>query len=217
MKILITGATGLAGAEAVREAIKDDKITSIVALVRRPLTLQHPKLQVVLHQDYLDYTGLESLFASCDACLWCLGISQTQVTKAEYEVITYDYTIAAAKAMQAANPTMTFVFLSGAGADSTEQSKTIFARVKGKAENSLIKMNWKKLYIVRPAGIRPINKNPNAAFANKIAAPLLPIIELIAPQHVISSVQLAKAMLRIAVTGNSQQIIENVTLKALGK
>ena len=100
-KILVTGATGLAGAEVIRQAILDDGIESITALVRRSLTFSHPKLKTVLHQDFMDYSGVSGLFAEHHALVWCLGISQTQVNEKELGVITFDYTLAAAKAMLA--------------------------------------------------------------------------------------------------------------------
>src|SRR5690349_11759517 len=101
MNLLITGATGMVGSEAVRQALLDPSIQRVTALVRRPLTIQHPKLQVVLHHDFLNYVGLEDLFRRHDACLWCLGISQTQVSTAEYRRITHDFTLASARAMLA--------------------------------------------------------------------------------------------------------------------
>lgn len=216
MNIIVTGATGLVGAEVIREAIKDDGITSITALARRPLNIsQHPKLNTVIHKEFMNYSGLEKLFAINDACLWCLGISQSQVSKEEYHVITYDYAIAAAKAMLQANPVMTFLFLSGAGADPEEKSKTLFARVKGKTENELQRMPFKQLYIARPAGINPINKNPNAPFIYKLLNPLIPLLGFFRPSYIISSVQLAKALLHIAKNGGDHTIYNNVELKEI--
>jgi uncharacterized protein YbjT (DUF2867 family) len=218
MNIIVTGATGLVGAEVIREAIKDDGISSITALARRPLTIPaHPKLNTVIHKEFMNYSGLEKLFAMNDACLWCLGISQSQVSREEYHVITYDYTIAAAKAMLKANPVMTFMFLSGEGADTTEQSKTLFARVKGKAENELQRMPFKSLFLIRPAAIRPVHPNPNAPFIYKLFKPLFPVMELLRPSYVINSVQLAKAMLEIAKTRPQQVLFQNPQLKEIAR
>jgi uncharacterized protein YbjT (DUF2867 family) len=217
MNILVTGATGLVGAEVIREAIKDSGITNITALARRPLSLQHPKLQTVQHKDFISYKGLEDVLAKQDACLWCLGISQSQVSAREYEVITYDYAIAAAKAMNQANPSMTFLFVSGQGADTQEKSKTLFARIKGKTENALQRLPLKQLYIVRPGGIRPVNPNPNAPFIYKLFLPIFPLMELVTPSSVINSVQLANAILRIIKERPQQVLFHNPQLKQLGR
>lgn len=215
MKIIVTGATGLVGAEVLRQAILDDDISEVTALVRKPIEVSHPKIKTIIHNDFLDYSGLEEVFKSNDAMVWALGISQTQVSKQQYEVITYDYTMAAATAIQKANPDMAFLFVSGGGADSTERSSTIFARVKGKTENTLIKLELKRLYCVRPAGIKPIHKNPNTSFLNKLFIPLFPIFEILMPNFVIASDKLAIAILRILKNGSDKIIIENKALKEL--
>jgi len=217
MKIIITGATGMVGAEVVRQAILDTAIQEITAIVRKPLDVQHPKLKTVVHQDFLDYTSLAGVFKENNACLWCLGISQSQVSKEEYHTITYEYAMAAAKAMLQANPSISFVFLSGMGADSTEKSKTTFARVKGKTENALQKLEFKKLHIVRPGGIKPVHKNKNAPWTNKVMIPLFPLFEFIIPSSVISSVELAKVMLYIAKQGYDKKLMENRELKKIYK
>jgi len=215
MKIIVTGATGMVGAEVLRQAILDDKITEVIALVRGPIEIEHPKIKTIIHKDFMDYTGLEEVFKNTDVCLWCLGISQTQVNKEKYHEITYDYTMAAAKAMVKAKPDLTFIFTSGEGADQTEKSRTIFARVKGKTENALIRMGMKHLYIVRPAGIKPIHKNPKTSWFNKMFIPLFPIFEVITPNFVIASDKLAIAMLKIANNGYQETIIDNKKLKEL--
>jgi uncharacterized protein YbjT (DUF2867 family) len=221
MKIIVTGATGLVGAEVVRQAMLDNDIQEISALVRRPLDIPHlpaqggVKLKVVIHKNFLDYDPLSELFKTHDACLWCLGISQNQVNKEEYHTITYDYAMEAAKAMLRANPSITFLFLSGEGADSSEKSKTLFARVKGKTENALQKLPFKKLIIARPGGIRPIHQNPHAPWTNKIMIPLFPVFELLMPRMVISSVQLAKALLYLVKNGADKIILPNPDLKQI--
>ena len=217
MRIIVTGGTGLVGEEVVRQAINEDRITSITAIVRKPMKLQHAKLQTVIHKDFMDYTGLEDLIASNDAFFWCLGISQSQVNKVEYEKITYDYTIAAAEKVLSTNPNMKFLFLSGAGADNSEKSSAIFARIKGKAENKLKSMGLGKLFIIRPGGIKPIHKNPNTAFVNKMMIPLYPLMEILWPSMVIASDILAKAMIEIAISEPEVQTFENLELKKIGR
>ena len=217
MKLLITGPTGTAGSEVVRLALLDNDIESVTALTRRPLPLQHPKLQTVIHQNFLDDSSLVDLFQKQDACIWCLGISQTQVSKEDYEKITFDYTIEAATTLLKANPAAGFVFLSGQGADSTEQSRTIFARVKGKAENALNRLPFSRLIVARPGGIKPAQINPNTAFMNKLMVPLFPLLELFAPNMVISATDLARALLRVAKHGSDKQILENADLRKIAQ
>jgi uncharacterized protein YbjT (DUF2867 family) len=215
MNIIVTGATGTAGAEVVRQATTDSDIQTVTALVRKPLAFQHPKLKTVLHHDFLDYSALESVFKDNQVCVWCLGISQTQVSEAEYHKITFDYVMAAASAMLKANPDMTFVFLSGMGADSSEQSRTLFARVKGQTENALKKLPFKKFFIARPGGIEPIHKKENTPFMERAMTPLFPLLQRIAPSYFITSVDLAKALLHIAKHGADKTILGNKDLKNL--
>lgn len=216
MKILVTGATGMAGSEFIRQAIDDKNIEHITALVRRPLEISHPKISTVIHHDYVNYDAVKNIFKDCDACVWCLGISQLQVSKQQYAVITYEYTMAAARAMLEANPFIHFLFLSGNGADRSGKSRILFARLKGKTEKALLQMNFKKLSIVRPDAIWPKHKNKNAPIAYKLIIPLFPVIERFAPHKVISSVQLAKALLQLLEDTGEKNTYENMELRLLG-
>jgi uncharacterized protein YbjT (DUF2867 family) len=215
MKLLITGATGMVGSELLRQALTDPDVTSVVALSRRALDIQHPKLKTVIHKDFLDYSAVNHLFADCDVCAWCLGVSQLQVNREQYNIITYDYTITAAKAMLAANPEINFVFVSGGGADQTGKAKTLFGKVKGKAEKDLTQMPFQKLIIARPGGIQPIVKNPNAPFLYKIFYFFYPVFKIITPSKVITSVELAKAILIAAKTKQGKVLLENQELKQI--
>jgi uncharacterized protein YbjT (DUF2867 family) len=215
--IIVTGATGTAGSSVIWQAIADKDIDKITALVRRPLSINHPKLQVIIQKDFLDYSTLTDLFKQSDACIWCLGISQALVSKEEYIKLTYDYTIAAAEAMIKAHPHIFFVFLSGMGADSTEKSSTLFARVKGKTENALQKMPFSKLFIARPGGILPSHPRDNYHFQEKMAIVLVKSMAFILPKLVITSAQLANAMLIMIKYGSDKVIHENKDLHILLK
>ena len=217
MTILITGATGLIGAEVVRQAINNKDIEEIIVLVRNKPETEHPKVTVLLHKDFCNYSGLETYFQKADALLWCLGISQTQVSKKQYEAITYDYVVACAKFCLQVNPLLKFVFVSGNGADRTEKSRTIFRRVKGKAENALLASGLKDLFIARPDAVRPRHKNKRAPFLYKLAYPFFPLVERWAPHKIIWSDVLAMALLNLAKTGYEKDTLENAGLRALGK
>lgn len=207
----------MAGAEVIRQAITDDSIQEIIALVRRPLAITHTKITTLIHQDFLNYDAVKDHFIGCDACIWCLGISQLQVSKEQYTVVTYDYTIAAAKAMLAVNPDIHFVFLSGNGADRTEKTKVLFAKLKGKTENALLQLGFKKITIARPDAIWPKHKHKNAPLAYKMAFPFYPLVEIFAPRKIIGSVQLAKALLHLAKNSGEKNTYENMELRMLGE
>lgn len=207
----------MAGSEVIRQAIADESVKKIIALVRRPMEITHSKITTVIHHDFLNYDAVTDYFKDADACIWCLGISQLQVSKQQYAVITYDYTIAAAKAMLAANPNIHFVFLSGNKADRTEKSNVLFARLKGKTENNLLSLGFKKLTIARPDAIWPKHKNKRAPLAYKLAFPFFPLVEKFTPSKIIGSAQLAKALLHLAKNNSSKNTFENMELRLLAQ
>src|SRR5690348_15422939 len=120
MKIIVTGATGTVGSEVVRQAITDKDVERIYIFTRRDAGFKDPKVTQIIHSDFLHYDTLEPIFREADACIWCLGISQSRVSKLDYFTITYEYAVEAAKTMLRVNPDMHFLFLSGEGADSSE-------------------------------------------------------------------------------------------------
>lgn len=215
MRIIITGVTGVVGTETVRQALLDPRITRVTALSRRPVPLHHEKLRVLVIENFLEYSSIESDLKDHDACLWCLGVSQNQVrSDEEYHTITYEYALAAAKTFHRINPDIIFGFVSGMGADSTERSKTLFARVKGKTENALLKLPLKKLYLFRPGGIQPIQKKENPMWYEHVLTPILfPLMKVFVPDMVITSVELAKVMIHILFNGASKTLLENKDLK----
>lgn len=219
MKLIVTGATGLIGSEVVRAAIVDRDIDELILLVRQPSELRHPKITTVIHKDFLDYSSASEYFMRADAMAWCLGISQTQVSKQQYEVITYDYTKACIDFCKTIKPSIRFVFVSGDGADRTEKSRTRFKRLKGKAENALLNSGLPDVVIARPDAVRPRRKNKRAPFAYKLVYPLFPLVEKLAPHKVIWSDVLAKALLVLAKEGREDEetTVENIELRVLGK
>ena len=215
MNILIMGGTGMVGSEVVRQAIADPSISQITLIVRRDSGFNDPKVKQFILSDFTNYSGLENIFRQTDACIWCLGISQSRVSKSMYYEITYTYAVAAAKAMLTANPDMTFLFLSGEGADSTERSPIRFARIKGKAENALINMHPKKLFIFRPGGIAASTPAASPGFFKRAESILVKIMAAVFPWSVISTKDLALKMLRVVKEGYGKTILSHRNIKNL--
>lgn len=217
MTIIITGSTGMVGSAVLSEALADKEITQVIALGRKAPEVKDPKLRVVLHTNFLDYSGLDEVFRQADAVVWCLGISQNQVSEEQYIQITYDYTVAAAKTMLAANPNIGFLFLSGDGASSEEKSRFLFGRVKGRTENALLKMPFKRFFITRPAGILPVHYHGKLTFALRMQYLLVRIFQFITPAFVIRSTDLARALLHIIKHSHTTTIADRHDLKQIAK
>lgn len=216
MKLVITGATGTAGSEVVNQALLDPDVEKVLVLSRRPLSLKHPKLDVVLHEDYTNYSNVLPLMKGFDACLWCLGISQNAVGEKEYIEITYDYAMAAAKAMAPSKDGFVFCFLSGSGADIDEKSRFLFGRIKGRTEKDLMSLGRPKVYSFRPGYIHPGSKKLKLLI-EKVFEPLTPLMYRFTPGKIISTQDLAKSMIRVAREGAGKTILDNSEIRRLAR
>src|SRR5262249_54035884 len=140
MKVIIFGATGMVGQGALRECLMDGEVERVLVVGRSPTGQRATKLQEIIHDDFLDYGTIEAQLAGYDACFFCLGVSSIGMSEERYRHLTYDITLAAAKTLARLNPGMTFIYVTGAGTDSTEQGSRMWARIKGKTENDLLKL-----------------------------------------------------------------------------
>src|SRR6202158_2886449 len=152
MKVILFGATGMVGQGCLRECLLDADVESVLAVGRSPTAQRHAKLREIVHDNFLDFSGIESQLAGYDACFFCLGVSSVGMSEERYRHLTYDITMAAAKTLSKLNPGMVFVYVTGRGTDSTEQGSLMWARVKGKTENDLLKLPFKAADMVRAAG-----------------------------------------------------------------
>jgi uncharacterized protein YbjT (DUF2867 family) len=157
LKILLFGATGMVGAGALLECLADPRVESVLSISRSPTGRTHPKLREVMRADFFTYDDLRADFAAADACFFCLGVSSVGMSEADYTRLTYDLTLAAARAMVAVNPRLTFCYVSGVGTDSSEEGRTMWARVKGRTENALLALPFTAAFMFRPGFIQPVN------------------------------------------------------------
>lgn len=219
MHALIFGATGTAGSAVLTKCLAHPEIQRVTVLHRRSTEVSHPKLQERMHADFTDYSGLEPLLASVDICFFCLGISQVKERNREqFYRITHDYPVEAARALMAANPEVTFCFLSGKGADPTGRSAIPFAAVKGLAEQSLRALGLKRLHIFRPGYIHPDAAHPGRIWGERLSGFLYPLLKVLTPGFVVHVNVLADAMIRVALHGHEQEVLDNNDIKrAVGK
>lgn len=213
MKAIFFGATGMVGQSVLRECLLDPEVEGVLTVGRTPTGQQHAKLQEIAHKDFLDFAPIAQNLSGYDVCFWCLGVTSAGLPEQEYQRMTHDFTIAAAKTLAKENPVMTFIFVSGAGADSSETGRTMWARVKGKTENEILRMPFKAAYVFRPAYIQPLHgiqsrtKLYRALYA--IIAPLYPLLKALLPNHATTTEQLGRAMIKVAKQGASKQVLES--------
>lgn len=219
MNVVIFGATGMIGQGVLRECLLDPGAGCVLSIGRSSTGLQNPKLREIVHKDLLDYSPIEDQLSGFDACFFCLGISSAGMTEAGYRRVTYDITIAAAETLVRLNPNMTFVFVSGAGTDSSGQSRTMWARVKGQTENALLRMPFRAAYMFRPGAIVPLHgiKSRTAVYriAYSLTRPLLPWIQRRWPGQVTTTEKLGRAMLNAARQGAPKAVLETRDIAAL--
>jgi uncharacterized protein YbjT (DUF2867 family) len=214
MRVILFGATGMVGQGVLRECLRDPEVTEVVAITRSATGQQHAKLREIVHRDFNDFSALQ---LDGDACFWCLGVSSAGMSEADYARITHDYTIAAAKVL--ARPTMTFIFVSGTGA----QGKAMWARVKRKTESALFAMPFKDVYVFRPGFIQPLHGIRSRTRLYNVLYPLLYpamlVAKLVAPRFITDTERVGRAMLRIAKRGFPKKVLENpdINLAADGR
>ena len=195
MKIILFGATGMVGQGVLRECLLDSGIESVLAVGRSPTGQRHPKLREILHDNFVDYSAIESQLAGYDACFFCLGVSSVGMNEERDRHLTYDITLAAATTLARLNSQMVFVYVTGQGTDSSEKGRLMWARVKGKTENDLLKLPFKAAYLFRPAAIQPLHGiRSKTAWVQAIyvaAAPLLSLLHRVAPKYMTTTEQAA--------------------------
>jgi uncharacterized protein YbjT (DUF2867 family) len=218
MNVLLFGATGMVGQGVLRECLLDPGVQLVQTVGRTATGLQHPKLREIERQDLWHYEAIEPNLAGFDACFFCLGVSSSGMKEEDYKRVTYGVTVAAAEVLCRLNPQMTFIYVSGAGTDSSEQGRIMWARIKGKVENALLRMSFKAAYMFRPGFIEPLygTRSKTAAYRvfYMLTRPLLPVVRLAFPNFVLTTQQIGRAMLNVTRRGYPKRILESKDIRA---
>ena len=219
MRVVLFGATGMVGASALIECLGDPRVESVLVVRRKPSGVSLPKVTEIVHSDFFDFRPIQARFADCDACFFCLGVSAVGMSEEDYHRLTYELTLAAARSMLAANAKLTFCYVSGAGTDSTERGLSMWARVKGKTENALLALPFKAAFMLRPAYIQPLrgvqSKTPQYRMFYAVLGPLYPLLRRLAPRYVTTSVDLGRALIRLAADGYPRAIVHTEDIRQL--
>jgi uncharacterized protein YbjT (DUF2867 family) len=219
MKVLLYGATGMVGQGVLRECLLAPDVTLVQTVGRTATGQQHSKLKEVVQRDLFDSTSVMAELKGFDACFFCLGVSSSGMTEADYTRLTYDLTLAVAQTLADLNPGMTFVYVSGAGTHSSEQGSSMWARVKGRTENALRRLPFKAVYLFRPGAIQPLNgirsKTASYRLLYTLTKPLLTPLRLLFPNVMLSTQIMGQAMLAAARYGATKAVLEAADIRAL--
>lgn len=218
MRVLIFGATGMVGQGVLRECLRAPDVELTVTIGRTPAGIANQGLREIRHADLSNYADVEQELAGFDACCFCLGVSSAGMTESDYFRITYGYTLAAAETLSRLKPGMTFIYVSGSGTDSTEQGRSMWARVKGRTENALLRLPL-QAYMFRPGIIQPLDgiesKTPAYRVIYGFAKPVLPLLRSLLPNQVVTTRDIGQAMLAVARDGYPQPILETRDIRAV--
>lgn len=209
MNVLILGATGMVGSDVLAQCLDNDRIESVLSIARRNSRVDHPKLQEIVHNDFLDFTSLEEKLTNIDVVYYCLGVYQAQVSKAQFWEITVDYLEALIRALERTNKKVRFCLFSAQGASTKESSLLRFANAKGRAENVLTASELSEKYVFRPGFIMPGPASKRSPLYTKLFEPiyrLIPIIGIDAPE-------LARVMIDVGLNGHEITVFENKDMR----
>ena len=221
MRILLFGATGMVGQGVLRECLLAPDVDEVVAIGRTASGATHPKLKDIVQTDLFDYGVIEDQLVGFDACFFCIGVTSFRMDEATYTRLTYDMTLAAASTLARLNPTMSFVYVSGAGADSSESGKVMWARVRGRTENALARLPFKRSHAIRPGAIQPRNGATSRTRAYRILyplmAPILPIFRKLMPHTVATTETIGRALLELARHGYAKTVLETRDIEEVAR
>ncbi len=217
MKVIVTGVTGMVGEGVMHACLNHADITEVLIVGRRPYGGTHPKLKELVHSDLYNIEPVANQLTGYDACYFCLGTTSVGKNEEEFTKTTYDLTLSFAKILVSVNPNMTFTYISGTGTDSTEKGKTMWARVKGRTENDLLKLPFKQAFMFRPGYLHPTKGLKNTLPYYKYITWLYPVFKVLFPNMVSALNDLGLAMINVTQKGYTKSIIEVKDINNLAK
>jgi nucleoside-diphosphate-sugar epimerase len=215
IKVIVTGVTGMVGEGVLHKCLLSEVVESVLVINRKPCGVTHPKLKEIIHNDFFDLTAIDDQLNGYNACFFCRGVSSVGMKEPEYFKLTYTLTMTVAASLAKQNNEMGVCYVSGASTDSTEKGKMMWARVKGKTENDLMKLPFKEVYNFRPGILEPTKGLKNTLSFYKYLGCLLPVVKLIAPNHVGSLKELGRAMIYVSSFGYQKHILEVKDIREL--
>lgn len=219
MKIVLFGATGMVGQGVLRECLRAEDVREVVTVGRTATGLSHPKLRELVHADLFDYRAIEAELGDLDACFFCLGASASGLREAEYTRVNHDLPLAAAETLVRLNPKMVFVYVSGLATDSSEKGRIMWARVKGRTENALLRLPFKAAYMFRPGFIVPLHGERSRTALYRwfyfFGAPFMPALRRLFPRQALTTEQIGLAMLGVVRGGAPKPVLEVADIRAV--
>lgn len=216
IKAIITGATGMVGEGVLHECLKNTDVESVLVINRKPCGVSHPKLKEIIHSDFFDFSAIENQLSGYNACFFCLGVSSLGMKEPEYQKLTYILTMHVAQTLSKLNSDMVFCYVSGSGTDSSEKGKMMWARVKGKTENDLMKLPFKSVFAFRPAFMLPVKGQKNVLSFYKYITWLFPLLRTIFPNYIGTLDEVGKAMVNSLKFGYDKHVLEVKDIRILG-
>jgi hypothetical protein len=217
IKAIITGATGMVGEGVLKASLLHPDVEKVLVINRRPCCVTHPKLTEILHTDFFNLSPVTENMKDYNACFFCLGVSSVGMKEEAYYSMTYTLTMHMAGILARQNPDMTFCYVSGAGTDSSEKGRLNWARVKGKTENDLMKLPFKKVFAFRPGFMLPEKGAKNVHGYYAIFRILYPLLRAMFPNFVSTLKEVGTAMINSVIYGYEKPVLEVKDIVALGK
>lgn len=225
MRVILLGATGMVGQGVLRECLRDTRITQVTAVGRRPSGVVDPKVEDLVRPELFTppfaWEDAAGLLFGYDACFFCLGVSAAGMREADYGHVTFDLTLAAAHALVRGNPSMAFIYVSGRGTDSSERGRIMWARVKGRTENALLELPFRRAHMFRLGAVAPVDGARSSTrwyrYLYAALGPVMPLLRRAFPDGIVTSSEVGRAMIEAVVSGDAKAILESRDIAALAR